>query len=186
MPFTTIANFATWLTDQPENTAETAYTVKLNINDISDIKTTLIDSSDKYVYLDLSDSTIISIPNYAFCKPILVGNAIMGYEGSCTTLVGINIPNSVTSIGQHAFDGCTSLISITIPNSVISIGSRAFIDCTSLTSVTFQGTITSDKLHSEAFNYNTWSIGDLREKYLAGGIGTYTRPNGDSKVWTKQ
>jgi len=26
----------------------------------------------------------------------------------------------------------------------------------------------------------------LREKYLAEGIGTYTRPDGDSLVWTKQ
>jgi hypothetical protein len=29
-------------------------------------------------------------------------------------------------------------------------------------------------------------IGDLREKYLAGGIGRYTRPNTTSKTWTKQ
>jgi len=26
----------------------------------------------------------------------------------------------------------------------------------------------------------------LRAKYLAGGIGTYTRPNGSSKTWTKK
>jgi len=30
------------------------------------------------------------------------------------------------------------------------------------------------------------SIGDLRDKYLAGGIGTYTRSNGKSETWTKQ
>jgi hypothetical protein len=26
----------------------------------------------------------------------------------------------------------------------------------------------------------------LREKYLAGGPGTYTRPNGTSNTWTKR
>jgi hypothetical protein len=30
--------------------------------------------------------------------------------------------------------------------------------------------------------------GDLRDKYLAadGGIGTYTRPDDESEIWTKQ
>jgi hypothetical protein len=26
----------------------------------------------------------------------------------------------------------------------------------------------------------------LRDKYLAGGIGTYTRPNGSSETWTRR
>jgi hypothetical protein len=26
----------------------------------------------------------------------------------------------------------------------------------------------------------------LRTKYLADGVGTYTRPNGNSNTWTKQ
>ena len=41
---------------------------------------------------------------------------------SCTSLTSVTIPNSVTSIGDEAFDGCTSLTSVTIPNSVTSIG----------------------------------------------------------------
>ena len=46
------------------------------------------------------------------------------------------IPNSVTSIGDGAFDYCTSLTSVTIPNSVTSIGDDAFYSCTNLTSIT--------------------------------------------------
>ena len=45
------------------------------------------------------------------------------------------IPNSVTSIGQFAFNGCRGLTSVIIPNSVTYIGGGAFYDCSSLTSV---------------------------------------------------
>ena len=53
------------------------------------------------------------------------------------------IPNSVTSIGNYAFEGCRSLTSITIPNSVTSIGWCAFSGCTSLTSITIPNSVTS-------------------------------------------
>ncbi len=46
------------------------------------------------------------------------------------------IPNSVTSIGGHAFRFCNNLTSIVIPNSVNSIGDFAFEDCYGLTSMT--------------------------------------------------
>jgi hypothetical protein len=65
---------------------------------------------------------------------------------------------------------------------VYEIGNDAFYKCNILTSVTFQGIITSGRL-GYAFN------GDLRTKFLAGGVGTYTTTapvNEYLAVWTKQ
>ena len=54
---------------------------------------------------------------------------------NCTSLTSVMIPNSITSIGNNAFSGCSALTSIEIPNSVTSIGNDAFLGCTGLTSV---------------------------------------------------
>ena len=58
-------------------------------------------------------------------------NAII--ETSSNTLrVGLAstiIPNSVTSIGNHAFSGCTGLSSITIPNGTKTVGTYVFSGC---------------------------------------------------------
>ena len=58
-------------------------------------------------------------------------------------LTEYSIPNSVTSIGIHAFSRCGSLISVTIPYSVTSIGISAFSFCSSLTSITIPDGVTS-------------------------------------------
>ena len=61
----------------------------------------------------------------------------------CSSLSSIIIPNSVTSIGESAFSGCSSLSSIIIPNSVTSIGNSAFRLCSSLSSIILPSSVTS-------------------------------------------
>jgi hypothetical protein len=59
----------------------------------------------------------------------------------CTGLTSIEIPSSVTSIGNYAFN-CTGLTSIEIPSSVTSIGSFVFGYCTGLTSIEIPSSVT--------------------------------------------
>ena len=47
----------------------------------------------------------------------------------CSGLTSIEIPESVTNIGNYAFSNCSSLMSIKIPSGVTSIGAYAFINC---------------------------------------------------------
>ena len=51
-------------------------------------------------------------------------------------ITSITIPNSVTTIGDGAFNGCTGLTSLDVPDSVATIGYGALNTCTSLTSLT--------------------------------------------------
>ena len=70
----------------------------------------------------------------------------------CDSLTSITIPNGVTSIGNHAFNYCRSLKGITIPNSVTSIGNFAFQQCGNLTNITYNGT----KEQWNSINKDSW------------------------------
>jgi hypothetical protein len=64
------------------------------------------------------------------------------YQG-IQSITSVTIPNSVTSIGNYAFNGCSGLTSVTIGSEVTSIGSGAFNGCSGLTSVTIPDNVTS-------------------------------------------
>ena len=61
----------------------------------------------------------------------------------CYGLTTITLPESVTSIGDRAFSYCISLTSMTIPESVEIIGNSAFYGCTGLTTITLPESLTS-------------------------------------------
>lgn len=58
-----------------------------------------------------------------------------GAFNSCWELEQVNIPEGVTAIGAHAFGACRSLKELNIPGSVKIIGNNAFTSCQSITGV---------------------------------------------------
>ena len=70
----------------------------------------------------------------------------------------IEIPNTITSIGNYQFCGFKNIVNITIPLNVTNIGAFAFESCTSLDSVYYKGTIEDwckikfDSLYSNPMN----------------------------------
>jgi BspA type Leucine rich repeat region (6 copies) len=64
------------------------------------------------------------------------------------------IPNSVTSIGDGAFNYCLSLTSVTVPKSVTGIGAYAFSYCYNLPNITIPKNVTS--IGAYAFQYCTY------------------------------
>ena len=81
---------------------------------------------------------------------------------NCTSLIRINIPNSVTEISGAAFSK-TSLTSIVIPDSVTKLGSFAFFHCKNLTSVDIPNSI-------ENIRANTFTSTSLINVYIPNNV----------------
>lgn len=81
---------------------------------------------------------------------------------SCYGLTSVLIPNSVTKIGDYAFEGNYNLTSITIPSSVIKIGQRPFNMCSKLSSVIFNAT--------ECENIQYDEFGDVRDGFFPSSV----------------
>lgn len=71
-------------------------------------------------------AAITAIGSYAFSGK--------DQEG-CDNIEVINVPDTVTTIGQYAFYNCDGLTTVNIGSGVTSIGQFAFAGCTSLTAI---------------------------------------------------
>ncbi len=76
-----------------------------------------------------SNSTITSFNELKYFKNLtsIGDNAFKG-----TSITSIEIPTTITSIGNSAFENCRNLKSVTIPATITSIGENAFKGCSGL------------------------------------------------------
>ena len=56
-------------------------------------------------------------------------------------LTSVELPESVTNVGDRAFVECGELLSVTLPNGVIHLGADAFKDCSRLQTVWYGGCV---------------------------------------------
>ena len=76
--------------------------------------------------------------NYSSIDGILYSKDATSIIKVPATKNNVTIPNSVTSIGNYAFEGCRDLSSVTIPNSVTYIGWGVFDNCDNLKTIYMQ------------------------------------------------
>lgn len=186
----TVASWGTnWPGAAPLETFELgAGTINFNLNG----------KKDTLKEVKLGDG-VKDIPNYFLSgctklETLEIGNGITkigNHAFEQTDITSITIPDSVTAIGEQAFNGCTSLTevnipknskletignrafqqtnitSIAIPDSVTVIGKQAFNKCTSLTEVNISKNSKLETIGDGAF-YDTRVL----KMYLPGGVKT--------------
>lgn len=78
----------------------------------------------------------ITIPNTV----TVIGNNAFN---QCTGLKQLVIPDNVKSIGANAFSGCTGISTLTIGNEVTNIGASAFKQCSSIKQLVIPNSVTN-------------------------------------------
>ena len=93
-------------------------------------------SWDQNIFGDKTTLVSVNLPSTLTS----IGNYVFSKYSSLTS---INFPSSLTSIGNYTFSNCSALTSVLFPSSLTRIGWNAFEKCTSLTNVNFPSSITS-------------------------------------------
>jgi hypothetical protein len=154
--------------------ADNAFRYCRDLNCITVGKANSVYASENGVLFHRGKRTLIQYPEskgesfYTIPEGVVsIGDHAFSYSKN---LSSVAIPHSVTSMGEHAFYG-SSLSSIVIPYTMRSVGEYAFYSCSNLNTVTFEGS-------QVCINCTFDNI--LKVLYTVGGLGTYTRINGQN------
>ena len=149
------------------------------------------DDSCQYIPSSLKTVTLTggtSVPNYAFydCQYLTTVNLAEGietigayafYNGSLTE---IDIPNTVTSIGEYAFASCNQITAFTIPNTVNNVGFGILNNCNNIAELTLPFIGASRTEQSGLYYvFGTWNYDDSYQ-YIPSSLKTVTLTGGTS------
>ena len=148
-----------------KSTSKSVTIERNNLAKMSPIKVDLPISNNVICYTSTDGEAVVPNNPDAFGAAIVSneyvnGQGIIQFDGDVTVigynafrssrLSSITIPDSVTSIGDHAFSFCYDLASMTLPDSVTSIGEYAFLWCRSLSSITIPESVAVIKRYAFA------------------------------------
>ena len=113
--------------------------------------------------------------------------------GTCSDLIRVSLPSTLTSIGSRAFQDCTSLSEINLPDGLTSIDDDAFSRCTSLESISLPGGVSAipSGLFSECENLASVTIGagvtaiESKAFMDCKKLASITLPNGVTEIGEK-
>jgi hypothetical protein len=128
------------------------------------------------VLFDKSQNTLVIYPTGGaggYVIPNTVTNIGNYAFNDCANLTGVTIPTNVTAIGVGAFYGAAKLTSIGIPASITNIGVAAFAVCSSLTAITVDAqNLFYSSVNGVLFNQNQ----TILCQYPSGLAGSYAIP----------
>ena len=158
-----------WYTSSDANIVTPEETTNFGVNIVSNIY-----KNGKGIITFDSNVTSIGKNAFSFRKTltnIILPNSVNtignhAFYGS--SLESVILPNSITTIDSYAFASCSSLTNITIPNNVTTIGDHAFYNCGSLTGITLPNSIT--KIMDNTFDACT-------------SLKNITLPNGTTSIY---
>ena len=136
-------------------------------------------NTGSYLFTCCRDLEKVTIEEGVTLIPVGMFGGEAGRPG-CTKLTNITIPESVTSVGEHAFSECTGLQKIDLHDGITNIGSNAFLNCISLTEITipkgtteivgsmFNGctSLTKVNMHDDITSIGGWAFKSCRCLYL--------------------
>jgi len=155
----TIGDSVTSISDDAFSYCKNLTSIEVNSNNV-------YYSSQDGILFNKAKTTLIKYPIGKTATSYTIPDSVTSigdyaFDG-CKSLTSVTIPDSVTSIGNYVFYNCSGLTSVTIGDSVTTIGNRAFSSCTSLTSVTIPDSVTSigDSAFYKCDSLTSVTIGD--------------------------
>ena len=124
----------------------------------------------------------IDVTAFGFCYRFTVDlanavyssrNGLLLSKDGRTLVRGVNgdveIPSSVTEIGDSAFDGCPLLESVTIPDGVLDIGAHAFCCCDGLENILIPQSVTNigTRAFGSCYNLRSFAVDPANRFYSA-------------------